>query len=355
MLNFTSGLYLGLRHASRSLRPWPQLTSGAPAVLVSPSGADRAAYRLAALQGCEGAILAPSTLHLFWDLFGILARGSVSIFMSRCTYPIARWGVERALSQGVRVRSFHHYDPDILRRALKRNLRCGFRPVVVSDGYCPGCGKPAPIAEYLDSIRPFGGLLVLDDTQALGILGLDSKPDVPYGKGGGGILRWSNLSGPDVLIVTSLAKGFGVPVAALSGSRGMIRMFKGESETRVHCSPPSVSVIRAAQHALERNEKDGDERRFYLSRLVHRFRHRLKEIGLFSTGGLFPVQTLHPIPGVDARVLHQRLSRLGVRAVPHHGRAGRDARVGFLITTRHSEHEIDQTVDLLNDAANRTI
>ena len=42
---------------------------------------------------------------------------------------------------------------------------------MVADGFCPGCGQPAPLTDYLQLIQQRGGLLVLDDTQALGILG----------------------------------------------------------------------------------------------------------------------------------------------------------------------------------------
>ena len=71
MLDFTSALYLGLRHPSRSLRAWPALTAGQPAALESPARRFGVARQLAALQGCERATLLPSTLHLFWDLFGL--------------------------------------------------------------------------------------------------------------------------------------------------------------------------------------------------------------------------------------------------------------------------------------------
>ena len=37
MLDFTSSLYLGMRHASRDLRPWDSLTRGMPAALVPPA------------------------------------------------------------------------------------------------------------------------------------------------------------------------------------------------------------------------------------------------------------------------------------------------------------------------------
>jgi len=75
MADFTSALYLGLRHGAGSLRPWARLTTGRPAALADPPGAREVAGALAALAGCGAGSLAPSTLHLFWDLFGVLAAG----------------------------------------------------------------------------------------------------------------------------------------------------------------------------------------------------------------------------------------------------------------------------------------
>ena len=114
MLDFTSALYLGMRHPGRSLRPWVQLTTGRPAALASPPSASAVAEHLAALQGCEAATLVPSTLHLFWDLFTILANERIAIYMDAGTYAIVKWAVERAAARGTPVRIFRHHDPDAL-------------------------------------------------------------------------------------------------------------------------------------------------------------------------------------------------------------------------------------------------
>ena len=115
VLDFTSALYLGLRHPSPSLRPWSGLTTGKPAALEPPPGSAAIAGRFAALVGCERATPVASTLHLFWDLFGLLARDRVRIYMDEGTYAIARWGVERAAARGVPVRrvsaSRRHHAP----------------------------------------------------------------------------------------------------------------------------------------------------------------------------------------------------------------------------------------------------
>ena len=99
VVDFTSSGYLGLRHASDSLRPWAQLTSGVPAALAETAAARDLAASLAGVIGTEAAVLATSTLHAFWDLFVVRAnmagraggRG-IAVYLDAASYPISRWG-----------------------------------------------------------------------------------------------------------------------------------------------------------------------------------------------------------------------------------------------------------------------
>lgn len=349
MLDFTSALYLGLRHPTRLLRPLSQFTTGVPAALASPPGADQVALELAALQGCEQGVLGASTFHLFWDLFGMLARRPVSIYLDAGLYPIARWGVERATARGLASHEFAHYDAEALHRKLRQKARNGLRPLVVTDGFCPGCGKPAPLSAYLDRVRASGGSLIVDDTQSLGIFGHSPDGDAPYGRGGGGMLPRIQVGGPDVLVISSLAKGFGVPVAMLSGSRSAVEEFKANSQTRVHCSPPSVAAIRAAEHALRVNRRNGDRLRLRLAGLVNRFRRSAAKAGFRFAGGLFPIQTLAAASQADTRRLHERLLDRGVRTVLRQASEGhgRGLRISFVITARHTPEAIDSAIRTL--------
>jgi 8-amino-7-oxononanoate synthase len=305
------------------------------------------------LQGCERATLAPSTLHFFWDLLGLLARRRVAIYVDAGTYPVAQWGVERAASRGVPVRRFPHLNAGALHSQLKQDFGRGLRPVVVADGFCPLCGRLTPIPAYLASVRAHGGYLILDDTQALGILGQSPGPKAPYGKGGGGSLRWHRVRGPEVVLIGSLAKGFGVPVAVLAGSEAVVRRFEECSETRVHCSPPSVAVVHAAEQALAANWNYGDALRQRLAWLVGRFREQLAKAGFAAVGGMFPVQTLALRPDLDAGVLHDRLARAGVRTVLRDAQSGHSRQISFLITALHRPQDIDRAVDKLARAAAR--
>ena len=345
MPDFTSALYLGLQHPSRSLRPWPQLTTGAPAALIEPAEAREIGRSLAELQGYEAATLATSTLHLAWDLFDLLAQTPITLFMDAGAYPISRWGAQRAAMRGAPVQTFPHHDAAALGHALATAPR-GHVPVIATDGFCPRCGRGAPLAEYLALAQSRGGILVVDDTQALGILGQASSAQMPYGQGGGGSLRWSGMRASDVLVFSSLAKGFGVPIAVLGGSRSWIRKYEEKSLTRVHCSPPSVATLRAAEHALGCNRREGDARRGRLLELVRRFRRGLSATGVAVGNGLFPVQTIRPARGISASTLHRQLHQRGIRTVLHRGENG-SPRVSFILTAGHSRAEIDAAVSAI--------
>ena len=92
MPDFTSALYLGMQHSAWELHPWPQLTSGVPLALAVPPVQQRVERALADLVNCDAAVLGPSTLHLFWDLFGLLANRRSVILVDSGAYPISRWG-----------------------------------------------------------------------------------------------------------------------------------------------------------------------------------------------------------------------------------------------------------------------
>ena len=345
-MDYRSALYLGLNHARCDLPDWRQLTLGKPAALEEPALAQRVERELAALQGFEDAVTGASTLHLSWDFFGLLAASPVQIWIDSGGYAIARWGAERAQFLGATVREFRHHDPEHLRHCLLRNSGVR-RTVVVTDGFCPTCGTPAPLQEYWQAATRCGGLLVVDDTQALGILGMRLGRSRPFGEGGGGAIRSERLERKENLVsISSLAKGFGAPVAALAGPAAIVSDFRQRSETRVHTSPPSLASLAAAAASLAWNRSSGDIARDRLFRLVARFRQRMIErFGTMPTGGCFPVQSLrHP----DAVSVHRVLENRGVKALllkPRDTHPG--IRLSFIIRADHSASEIDAAVETL--------
>lgn len=345
MIDFTSSLYLGMAHGSGALSPWSRLTSGRPAALGSPPGAREVERSLAERVGSARAVLSPSTLHVAWDLFGLLARGSgTSIHVDRGAYPVLRWGIERAAARGVPVHVFAHHDPSSLSRSLASRRSRG-PALVVCDGCCPACGQLAPLAAYQRAARAADGLLVVDDTQALGIWGRPA-PGAPYGLGGGGSLRALRVAGP-VLVVASLAKAFGAPLAALCGSRDDIAAFARDSDTRVHCSPPSLAAIRAAARALSLDHARGDALRARLHANVRRLRAPLLAAGLEVRGGSFPVQSLPLGSDLDPVALHHALLARGIRTFVTQSRCEVGPRLGLVVRADHLPEHLERAAHAL--------
>jgi 8-amino-7-oxononanoate synthase len=353
MLDFTSCLYLGMRHEHGRLRPWRQLTAGRPAALCTSAQEDRVAAALAQFLRCESAALATSTLHIFWDLFDVLASEGIAIHVDSDTYPIARWGVERARAKGIAASFFGTGDLPSLSETIERTVEAGLKPVVVTDGVCSFTGRPAPLPQYAALIRPYDGYLVIDDTQGLGLLGEKPALDAPYGHHGAGTPAWHALAGPEIILVNSLAKGFGAPLAVIGGSAKTIERFKAAGATRVHCSPPSAAALSAAENALALNETEGAARRSRLIELVRCFRTGLSSFGLSTYGGLFPIQTLKWISGPQAIALYGTLARYGVRTVLRGARRGTGAVVSWLINTLHCCRDIATAVQILQVSCRR--
>jgi 8-amino-7-oxononanoate synthase len=257
----------------------------------------------------------------------VLARDRIAIYIDAGAYPIVRWGIERAAANGVPTADFRSHDTAALEGLLHRDQRSGFRPLVVTDGLSPIDGRTAPLPEYLRLVRARGGYLVIDDTQALGILGRHPEPKVPYGSGGAGSPAWYGIKGPELIVASSLAKGFGAPLAAIAGSAQTISKFEELSSTRVHSSPPSLAAIAAGGRALVINASQGDNLRSRLWKLVGRFGTTCgkRAFGFrqaFSSSDTEGSQT-------SRWELHDRLTRLGVKTVLHRARNGLDVRLSF--------------------------
>ena len=225
------------------------------------------------------------------------------------------------------------------------------KPLVVADGFCTGCGRIAPIRHYLAQARKFGGTVVLDDTQALGVFGRSPAADMPFGSGGGGSLRAHGLSSASIVLVSSLAKGFGVPMAMVAGSERHVTRFEAASMTMVHSSPPSFADLHAAERALQLNHGSGDALRSRLLMLIRRFRAGLRAAGIRLGQSLFPVQSLF-VDEASAPSLHRSLARMGIRAVLHRPACRRGAAVSFIITASHTRTAIDRAAAATAHAIN---
>jgi 8-amino-7-oxononanoate synthase len=343
MSDFTSALYLGFTHPSASLPRWGALTLGRPAALAEPTGSRALAQELTRLIGGEAGLLYPSTLHLFRDVFQIVALKGTLILFDAASYPIARWGAEGAAVNGIPIETFPHRDLAALERRVRQARRAGQRPLIVVDGLCPSCGRPAQLPALARLAADAGGRLVIDDTQAIGVLGREPSPTAPLGIGGGGTLAWHGLRSQATILGASLAKAFGAPFAIVSGASAILKQVAREGETRIHTSGASAADVAAGRNALTINRAQGDDRRARVVRLVEQLRKELVKFGLQSRSELpIPVQAIAMPSFRVAKASLASLDESGVRGLVTRSCLGGLPSLTLLITARHTAADISR-------------
>jgi 8-amino-7-oxononanoate synthase len=332
MLDFTSAAYLGLRHGSEQLTSWSDIAAGRPAALCEPRLLVWVGRQVAELQGEEDGIAGPSSLVLAIDALGPALRGAWRVLVDGACYPVLQWA---ALQRGVKPIVVAHHRPAALADALA-TIASNVRPVLAVDGFCVGCGRVAPLGVYAAMLAQRGGRLLVDDTQALGIIGPNGAGTPARDTPPGTVLR-----------LTSLAKAFNAPLAVLSGSRRDIDAFRECSATRVHCGPPSIPVALAALRALTLNASVGGRLRAALRARVLLFRRACAALSVPLGPGLFPVQTIacHDAPVsklVDA--LAARAMQVFASCGPH-DQAG--PRLRLIVTAAHAPTDVLKAAALL--------
>lgn len=327
-IDFTSALYLGLEHQAACLVGLEPLTSGHPAALRSPPGSRNLARTFADFQGFESCLIGASTLHLYLDLVASLPR-ECTLVVDEGSYAISQWALHMAVGRGLAARVTPHRDLTRLQDCL---AGCAGPAVVFMDDYCVSCGRPMPLLDAERIVRNHGGVLVIDGTQTLGIVG----------RGGVGAIGRAPIPKSNLVLIASLAKGFGAPLATLCSDRPLTRLDR--EGTQVHCSPAAVPVVRAAQRALYINRLRGRQLRERLRERIRLFRSGLRAAGLQPVGGMFPVQQVVHRRGEDAAAMHAELLSAGIRSLVLRGHRGRGVSVAFAISARHCRTDIGRAV-----------
>ncbi|MGI5216521.1 aminotransferase class I/II-fold pyridoxal phosphate-dependent enzyme [Nocardia sp. CA-290969] len=337
--DFTSALFLGLLHPSASLPDWASLTTGVPAAVDESAVAERIGTAMAAAQRADAGLVSRSSLHALLDVFTLLPRPGTTVVVDEAAYPTLQLAAEAARRTGARVCTYRHHCPESIERPA------GWL-IVASDGWCPGCNRPAPIAALRDLAVGSGGLLVLDDSLACGVLGR-TVPGEIFGDGTGTPRRFG-VNHRDLVWVASFAKAYGTPLAVVTGPEPVLARWRSDG-SRLHAAPPSVPDLAAAQRAL-RLSGPLRRRRMRLQTRVMAARRMLTAAGLPCNGLPFPMVGV-PLPVTTAVRWWEMLRVNGIDALVQRPRCRREALLSFALGARHSAAEIHRLGTVLRAVA----
>jgi len=337
-----------MQHPAHSLPDWNHLTTGKPSRLFESSFARSLNQRVAILTGTEATLTGTTTFHLYWDMIAWLGKMNIQVYFDEFAYPISTWLINSSLRHRKSVIKMPHHDVTAFTCLAKAMYKKGHIPVLFADGYCPLSGQIFPANEFIPVLERYNGLLILDDTQGIGIFGNQSHAQSSrYGSGGGGILRWQNINSPRVVLISSLAKAFGAPVATLSGSLSIVDAIANASLSAIHCSPASNAHLLAALHALDLNDAMGNQLRRKLASRVTYFRQCLGSIRKFMLETYHPFQTIIlPSQSLSYRLI-SFLKKYGIDCI-HHRYMNKYTAVSMIIQISHRFQDILYLARMIN-------
>jgi len=181
-------------------------------------------------------------------------------------------------STGKSVITFCHLDPEDLRQKLRENLKPRQIPLVMSDGVFPMTGAIAPLREYLKALTPFeGGLLCVDDSHAVGVIG----------EKGQGTLEYCGVQGDNCYLAGTLSKAFG----------GLGGIIPGNNEL---------------MEKVSRNVRIPPEMRMQLWDNVASMRNGLRQLGVDVLDSPIPIIPVTGLPGVNLKQVQHDLEEKGI-------------------------------------------
>jgi glycine C-acetyltransferase len=255
--------------------------------------------RLAALKGCEDAVLFSSgySANVGWTT-GLLSPGDWLVFDAQ-NHASLFDGMKMGRFEGV---PFAHNDAgDLRRRLMQVRWKHPYTNIAVCvEGVYSMDGDVAPLPEIRRICSKYGALLAVDDAHGTGVLG----------ERGRGTAEHFGLEGQVDLAMGTFSKTFAVTGGFVAGDRELadyLRFFSRSYMFSASLPPPVVASVLAGLDFLEAHP----ERVRQLRENVAYFVGALKRLGfdVASESAIIPI----PVPeGVPIRKLVARLFEEGV-------------------------------------------
>ena len=241
---------------------------------------------------------------------------------------------DAALFVGCPIVKFRHGDAGDLARVLARLARC--RPLVMSDGMFPRDGSVAPVRAYLE-LLPRGGLLLLDDAHAAGVLGATGR----------GTAQHFQVASPQIVQTITLSKAFGVFGGAVLGKQKLQKEIIKRSKVFIGTTPLPLPLAAAALVSLKILRSEGRLRERLLNNARY-VRQELAKRGVSVPDAPGPVIALFPRTSRDAARMKRRL--LAARICPpfsHYPGGPPGGCFRFAISSEHSRSQLQALVETI--------
>ncbi len=233
------------------------------------------------------------------------------------------------------VLMFRHRDPGDLAAQLKANLKPGQVPLVMTDGIFPTFGVIAPVPDYVKAIEPYQGILCLDDSHSVGVLG-------PKGRG---TYDHFGVSSDRCFFAGTMSKAFGGHGGFIPGSKAFINHIKATCGAYPGATPSPTPAAASSLAGMEIVMRE-PQRRERLRRNVKMAKDGLRNLGFEMNDNPVPIVTWVMKSTQDMKKIQKELIDRGV-AVAYTNYVGAPAggALRASIFSEHTPEHINRLVD----------
>lgn len=299
--------------------------------------------RIASFLGLEGAVLFSSHNQAVLSLLSaILSDRDCVIVDDVIQSPVQ----DAAYLVDAESLHFNSSDPDSLAKVLE-SAKGYKRKVIYIESVSPTTGVPVDLEAIIESISRSDVELIVDESYALGILGLR----------GAGVVESTRLPLKKLTIVGSLARGIGVYGGFIAGSSILIQYLINRSKTfqSENVVPSGIAASIEAALNLVELEQAGRET---LGKLAADFRRELKRSGVNVDDNVkTPVVCINTDKFVQAFEIFKGLIEKGflVEALSNGLILNDGGIVRLLLNSSHTESEVTACLAALRDLWKRVV
>ena len=254
--------------------------------------------KLAEFFGTEAATLLSAGYMSNAALLQTVAEEFTILFLDEKAHPSLR---EAAIQSGLRTITIGHFDPEDLAARCAETLQATDRPLLLTDGVTPNTGDLAPLATYLEMLRPWNGRVHVDDCHGMGVLGTTGK----------GSWEAAGIPQECAYQAGTLSKALGSFGGIVVGSGALIESLRTRSMGFVGSTPMPLPVASAALRALELLTAN-PEMISQLSERALTFKAFLRSLGFRAAAGASPILSVTFFDEARNHTLRQHLIANGI-------------------------------------------
>jgi 8-amino-7-oxononanoate synthase len=231
--------------------------------------------------------------------------------------------------------TFAHCDPESLAQVLKKHVRAGQRPLVVTDGAVATTGRIPPLADYGAVLEAYDGRMFVDESHSFGVVGENGRGAAEH-------------CGAEQLAT------IGATLSKAYCAHGAIIGCSAEQALRLQATPPirganaGSPLSAAAANASLRYVASRPVLRTRLRAMTDYLRMRLRARGVEVIDSPAPIVAFQCGSPADMQALQRRAWDRGIYVayVPPGGYAGagRQGMLRCAVFRDHSQHDIDELV-----------